>query len=135
MSTLKVTNIQATGETATRAVSGVAAAWVNFNGTGTAAIRDSVNVASLTDNGTGDYTVNFNSSMSNNSYSTSGDVMRDVATTTTNVSLVIHLQSTGSGSYSSMVTTGAVRITCKKVNTYTTEDPQAATLSAHGDLA
>ena len=135
MSTLKVTNIQATGETATRAVSGVAAAWVNFNGTGTVAIRDSVNVASLTDNGTGDYTVNFNSSMSNNSYSTSGDVMRDVATTTTNVSLVIHLQSTGSGSYSSMVTTGAVRITCKKVNTYTTEDPQAATLSAHGDLA
>ena len=35
MSTLKVTNIQATGETASRAVSGVAAAWVNFNGTGT----------------------------------------------------------------------------------------------------
>ena len=32
MSTLKVTNIQATGETASRAVSGVAAAWVNFDG-------------------------------------------------------------------------------------------------------
>ena len=112
-----------------------AKAWVNFDGTGTIAARDSFNVASLTDNGTGDYTVNFNSSMSNNSYSTSGDVMRNVATTTNAVSLVIHLQSTGSGSYSSMVTTGAVRITCKKVNDYTTEDPQAATLSAHGDLA
>ena len=65
MSTLKVTNIQATGETASRAVSGVAAAWVNFNGTGTVAIRDSVNVASLTDNGTGDYSCNFSSAMSN----------------------------------------------------------------------
>jgi hypothetical protein len=59
MSTLKVTNIQATGETASRSVSGVAAAWVNFNGTGTIAVNDSVNVASLTDNGTGDYAVNF----------------------------------------------------------------------------
>ena len=65
MSTLKVTNIQATGETATRAVSGVAAAWVNFNGTGTVAIRDSVNVGSLTDNGAGAYTINFSSNMAN----------------------------------------------------------------------
>ena len=34
-------------------------AWVNFNGTGTVAIRESGNVSSITDNGTGDYTVNF----------------------------------------------------------------------------
>jgi hypothetical protein len=34
-------------------------AWVNFNGTGTVAIRASYNVSSITDNGTGDYTVNF----------------------------------------------------------------------------
>ena len=68
MSTIKVTNIQATGETATRAVSGVAAAWVNFNGTGTAAIRDSVNVSSLTDNGTGDFRVTYTSDMANANY-------------------------------------------------------------------
>lgn len=68
MSTLKVTNIQATGETASRAVSGVAAAWVNFNGTGTIAARDSENVSSLTDNGTGDYTVNINNDMANGNY-------------------------------------------------------------------
>ena len=36
-----------------------ARAWVNFNGTGTVAIRASGNVSSITDNGTGDYTVNF----------------------------------------------------------------------------
>jgi hypothetical protein len=34
-------------------------AWVNFNGTGTVAIRASGNVSSITDNGTGDYYVNF----------------------------------------------------------------------------
>jgi uncharacterized protein (AIM24 family) len=34
-------------------------AWVNFNGTGTVAIRDDGNVTSITDNGTGDYTINF----------------------------------------------------------------------------
>ena len=68
MSTLKVTNIQATGETASRAVSGVAAAWVNFNGSGTIAARDSKNVSSLTDNGTGDYTVNINNDMADGNY-------------------------------------------------------------------
>ena len=69
MSTLKVTNIQATGETASRAVSGVAAAWVNFDGTGTIATRDSVNVASLTDSGTGQYYANYTSNMANGNYS------------------------------------------------------------------
>ena len=44
-----------------------AKAWVNFNGTGTASIRDSVNVASLTDNGTGIYTLTYTSSMSSTS--------------------------------------------------------------------
>jgi len=38
-------------------------AWVNFNGTGTVAIRASFNVSSITDNGTGDYTVNFTTAM------------------------------------------------------------------------
>ena len=38
-------------------------AWVNFNGTGSVAIRASGNVTSITDNGTGDYTVNFTTAM------------------------------------------------------------------------
>jgi uncharacterized protein (AIM24 family) len=45
-------------------------AWVNFNGTGTVAIRASGNVSSITDNGTGDYTVNFTTSMVDVNYST-----------------------------------------------------------------
>ena len=43
-------------------------AWVNFNGTGTVAIRDSGNVSSITDNGTGNYTVNFTTAMSDVNY-------------------------------------------------------------------
>lgn len=45
-------------------------AWVNFNGTGTVAIRASFNVTSITDNGTGDYTVNFTTAMPDTNYST-----------------------------------------------------------------
>jgi hypothetical protein len=44
-------------------------AWVNFNGTGTVAIRASFNVSSITDNGTGDYTVNFTTAMVDANYS------------------------------------------------------------------
>jgi len=43
-------------------------AWVNFNGTGTVAIRASGNVSSITDNGTGDYTVNLTTAMSDANY-------------------------------------------------------------------
>jgi hypothetical protein len=43
-------------------------AWVNFNGTGTVAIRASGNVTSITDNGTGDYTVNFTNAMPDANY-------------------------------------------------------------------
>jgi hypothetical protein len=45
-----------------------ARAWVNFNGTGTPAIRASGNVSSITDNGTGDYTVNFTTAMPDANY-------------------------------------------------------------------
>jgi hypothetical protein len=51
-------------------------AWVNFNGTGTVAIRASGNVTSITDNGTGDYTVNFTTAMPDTNYvaNVTGDV-------------------------------------------------------------
>ena len=52
-------------------------AWVNFNGTGTVAIRASGNVSSITDNGTGDYTINFTNAMPDANYSPvfSGELM------------------------------------------------------------
>ena len=68
MSTITVTNIKATGETASRAVSGVAAAWIDYKGTSTNAIMDSSNMSSVTDNGTGDYTMTFSNAMATAEY-------------------------------------------------------------------
>jgi hypothetical protein len=47
-------------------------AWVNFNGSGTVSIRGNGNVSSITDNGTGDYTLNFSNSMPDTNYTTIG---------------------------------------------------------------
>ena len=72
MSTLKVNTIQNTSggssSTPQQIEQGRAKAWVDFNGTGTLAIRDSFNVSSVTDVGTGNYTVNFPNSFPNAHY-------------------------------------------------------------------
>jgi hypothetical protein len=61
-----------------------ARAWVNFNGTGTVAIRASGNVSSITDNGTGDYTVNFTTAMPDVNYSYFIQSQVSASLTTTN---------------------------------------------------
>jgi hypothetical protein len=72
MSTLKtntLSNVAGTASTAIEnAINGSAKAWVNFNGTGTVAIRASFNVTSITDNGTGDYTLNITTAISDANY-------------------------------------------------------------------
>lgn len=73
MSTLSTANIQTKAANTPPVIKDLngtevgqfARAWVNFNGTGTVAIRDSFNVASITDNGTGDYRLNFSNSLAN----------------------------------------------------------------------
>jgi hypothetical protein len=56
-------------------------AWVNFDGTGTPAIRASGNVTSITDNGNGDYTVNFTNAMPDANYAVTATVRRDETST------------------------------------------------------
>ena len=78
MSTLKVTNIQSNAAGFNDVVSfqtsggtqngTLCRAWVNFDGTGTVAIRANFNVSSITDNGAGDYTVNFTNAMTDANY-------------------------------------------------------------------
>ena len=72
MSTIKVTNIQDTSgnnsSTSEEIFEGRSKAWVNFDGSGTVAIRDSFNVTSITDNSTGNYTTNFTNAMANDDY-------------------------------------------------------------------
>jgi len=71
MSELRTDTITASDGTSpvTLTKQSAAKAWVNFNGTGTIATRDSFNVTSLDDNGTGNYDVNFTSAMGNADFS------------------------------------------------------------------
>lgn len=73
MSTITVSNINdgTTSVPSTYVTNGSAKAWVNFNGSGTVAIRESLNVSSLSDNDTGQYTLGFSSSFASASYSPS----------------------------------------------------------------
>jgi hypothetical protein len=105
MSTLNTVNITNGTDSITveGAVKGSAKAWVNFNGTGTVAIRASYNVSSITDNGVGSYTVNFTTAMPDANYS--------VATTTTDDNTAqswSYVQGVFGGSNTQ--TAGAVRI-------------------------
>jgi hypothetical protein len=83
MSTLKtntLSNVAGTSSTAIEnAINGSAKAWVNFNGTGTVAIRAGYNVSSITDNGTGNYTVNFTNAFSDTNYSATTFGRADIA--------------------------------------------------------
>jgi hypothetical protein len=64
-------------------------AWVNFNGTGTVAIREDGNVSSITDDGTGVYTVNFTTAMPDGNYSVSASTMETGSTGITDWSAAI----------------------------------------------
>jgi hypothetical protein len=66
MSTIKTTTLSTQGGSTVpvdTVVNGTAKAWVNFNGTGTVAVRRAFNVSSITDNSVGGYTVNFSTAM------------------------------------------------------------------------
>jgi len=71
MSTIKTTTLSTQGGSTVpvdTVVNGTAKAWVNFNGTGTVAIRRAFNVSSVSDLGTGDFIVNFTTAMPDANY-------------------------------------------------------------------
>ena len=76
MSTLNVSNITdgTTTVGTSYVVNGSAKAWVNFNGSGTIATRNSQGISGLVDNGTGNYTINFTSAMSDVDYAVGASV-------------------------------------------------------------
>lgn len=77
MSTIKVTNVQDTSggnsSTSTEIFKGRAKAWVHFDGAvSSPSINDDFNVNSITDNGTGEYTINFSNTLPNVNYVVAG---------------------------------------------------------------
>lgn len=88
-------------------------AWVNFNGTGTVAIRASGNVSSITDNGTGDYTINMTTTMPDTNYITVGSAIRS------SFAIAQVVGPPDGGTY----TTSAVRLTCHLGNGTLADSP------------
>jgi len=105
-----------------------AKAWVNFNGTGTIAVRDSENVASLTDVGTGRYDVSFSNTFSAVDYAAiiggrknDGNDDGNFAATTGNTTRV--------------PTTSFCPLTCVYASNVSLQDFPSVYLNTHGDLA
>ena len=105
---------------------GSAKAWVNWNGTGTVAIRGSLNVASISDDGTGAYTINFSSALADANASVVGMGVHD------------------SGSYvtepfvdndATPITTARIKIDALQPNTLSNVDGAHLYISTNGDLA
>ena len=68
MSTIRVDNFGPSAGGTTYSARGIAKAWVNFNGSGTIAARDSENLSSLTDSATGTFQINFTNGFSDTNY-------------------------------------------------------------------
>ena len=107
---------------------GSAKTWANFNGTGTAAVNESLNISSLSDGGTGLYDLNVSSAFSNANHSPVGSVIGDGSTAYRSYALV-----------ASISANTASKIDLSTVNTG--QDNQANTdwisinVHGHGDLA
>ena len=127
MSNLVVSNISdgTTSVGTGYVVNGSAKAWVNFNGTGTVAIRKSLNASSLVDEGTASYVVNYTSAMNDADYSVGGT-----------------LKYTGSGTGLSLtlrtstpLTTTSVDVFANADNSVSATDNDTMLVNVHGDLA
>ena len=118
LSEIRVTTISDTAGTGpvTLTKQHAAKAWVNFNGTGTIAIRTSFNVSGLTDSGTGDYLYAVTNAFSDESafVSNGGNAGRPG-------------NSTGN--------TSSIRVYCSNIANDAAQDTTIVTSQAHGDLA
>lgn len=122
MSTIVASNLSdgTTSIPTNTVVNGSAKAWANLNGTGTIALRDSFNVASITDNGTGDYTASFTAAMVDADYAFNacGEKLTDNAV---------------SGGSRNAPTASAYR--CRFLNPTSFTDVDFVAATVHGDLA
>jgi hypothetical protein len=131
MSTLATNTFQelATGDSvgAKYVVRGTAKAWANLNGTGTIALRDSLNISSVVDEGTGDYRFNYTNAMTNGNYCYTTAV-EDVSVALISVNFVSFPKTTTS------IRTGS-RFVSNTSGSATADDADGVQVAIHGDLA
>jgi hypothetical protein len=105
---------------------GSAKAWVNWNGTGTVAIRGSLNVASISDDGTGAYTINFSSALADANASVVGMGVHDGGSYVTEPFV---------DNDATPITTARIKIDALQPNTLSNVDGAHLYISTNGDLA
>ena len=130
MSTIRVDNFGPSAGGTTYSARGIAKAWVNFNGTGTIAARDSENVSSLTDNGGGDYTVNWTNAFGAGDYAPVFGCQADQIASTNNGNVYGEI-----ARFSNALQTSSARICWGIGGINGKYDPTMATAVFHGDLA
>ena len=109
-------------------VQGSSKSWINFNGTGTIASRDTHNVSSLTDSATGEYSFGLSSAMNNSNYAFYGSASKAAGAISSTNSAILLLKEAGN------YTTTAVAIgVCDSAGT--AKDFDTVTNSVDGDLA
>jgi len=127
MSTIIASNISdgTTSVASTYVVNGSAKAWVNFNGT-VPSIRDSFNIASVSDFGTGDHQINISSAMGNANYS----IVASCGPTAGNNNIGVSMQTDATPPTVSLYRAGT-----RRRDTNTDSDVSYAWSTIHGDLA
>mgnify|MGYP001200453705 FL=1 len=115
--------VQGEGTATTNLQQGLAKSWANFNGTGTIALRDSLNVSSLTDGATGDYLTYYSSNMANVNYSSSAN--------TGGAGVLISSGRSGADTNR----TNYYRVGVREGNSQAWTDTDLVSVTVHGDLA
>jgi len=117
----------------TYVTNGVAKAFVNFNGFDTVAISESLNMSSVTDNATGDYTPTLSSAMNNTDYlCVVGGQLRQ---RTSSIAIVLQVRSSGENDVADLKTTTQVRHEGKRTDQAASLDVGAGHICVLGDLA
>ena len=125
--------VQGEGTATTNLQQGLLKAWMSMNGSSTIALHDSFNIASITDNGSGDYTQAFTNAMNNDDYSVVG-IVRAQSTAYLNGLMIGH---TNSGDKSAFMSTSSARVTTNYAhhNSGAREDRSIVNTQIAGDLA
>ena len=119
------------GSTTTNLQQGLAKVWINFNGEGTIAARDSLNIGSLTDVGTARYRANLTNNMSNDDYCVTGSVGE---VSGTDISGCWFSTGFNQDSFGSTITTSQFSVQVYYA-TSSTADTDSINASVNGDLA
>jgi len=122
------------GTVTTNLQQGLAKAWMNFNGTGTVAIGDSLNTTSLTDNATGDYTITIANDMAATTYVCSYESNPDNANVALGGWLMGTFCASGSSGAPLTKTATAIRSVTRDIQGSSRDAAQPGIIF-HGDLA